>query len=586
MNSETKNCQNCHTNFVIVPDDFSFYEKIKVPTPTFCPACRYKRRIIWRNVHNLFRGKDAINGKDIFMGIPPESGIPVYELSYWNSDNWDALEYGKGYNFEKTFFEQFRELFYSVPFPSKSMQRCIDSDYSNQCDDMKNAYLCFNATFMEDCGYCCNGSVLKNCFDLTSCYNSESCYDNVRVDKSYHTIGSVSCENCVDVFFSKNCVGCTNCFGCVNLRNATYKIFNEQYSKEHYFEKLNSFRLDTWEGVLRVQTETEDFWKKYPIKYMLGFRNYDVLGEDIKDSKNAKYCYIVQKGEDLKYVQDVPFGGASNSYDYTSWGVNASLMYECIVCGEQAEKIKFSFDCYPSCQDLEYCVNVRRSKDCFGCVGVKDKQYCIFNKQYSKEEYFLLVKNIKQQMMDMPYIDKRGIVYRYGEFFPIEISPFAYNETLLNDQFPSNKEHVEKEGFVWREQNKKDYEITLLATELSESIENADSSITKEIIGCLKCKRAYRIIFDEFQFLKNLHIPLPRYCFDCRFARRQKCMVSPVLQSSQCSCNGQYSLNGQYENVEKHEFHNNTRCSNIFDTAYNLDTEIIYCEECYKKEVN
>ena len=38
MNSETKNCQNCHTNFVIVPDDFSFYEKIKVPTPTFCPA--------------------------------------------------------------------------------------------------------------------------------------------------------------------------------------------------------------------------------------------------------------------------------------------------------------------------------------------------------------------------------------------------------------------------------------------------------------------------------------------------------------------------------------------------------------------
>ena len=40
MKSETRNCQNCKKDFIIEPDDFSFYEKIKVPAPTFCPECR------------------------------------------------------------------------------------------------------------------------------------------------------------------------------------------------------------------------------------------------------------------------------------------------------------------------------------------------------------------------------------------------------------------------------------------------------------------------------------------------------------------------------------------------------------------
>jgi len=34
-NSQTKICQNCKKEFIIEPEDFEFYEKIKVPTPTF-----------------------------------------------------------------------------------------------------------------------------------------------------------------------------------------------------------------------------------------------------------------------------------------------------------------------------------------------------------------------------------------------------------------------------------------------------------------------------------------------------------------------------------------------------------------------
>lgn len=49
MNSETRNCQNCKQPFTIEPDDFGFYEQIKVPPPTWCSDCRLMRRMSFRN---------------------------------------------------------------------------------------------------------------------------------------------------------------------------------------------------------------------------------------------------------------------------------------------------------------------------------------------------------------------------------------------------------------------------------------------------------------------------------------------------------------------------------------------------------
>ena len=582
--NENKICQNCKKDFTIESEDFSFYEKIKVPPPTFCPKCRYGRRGIWRKVRSLFRGKDTLTGKEIFTSVPPQSGIPIYELDYWLSDKWDPMDYGKDYDFSKLFFQQINDLFHNVPFPAMDKQRCINSDYSNMCDDMKNAYWCFNATFIEDSAYCTGANKLKNCFDMTSCYEGELCYEDVRVDKSYNVIGSVMLESCVDVYFSKNCVGCNNCFGCVNIRNSSYVFFNKKYSRENYIEKIKELKLDTWEGFSNAKKEAEDFWKKFPVKYMLGFRNYNVLGEDVKDSKNVKYSYIVRKGENLKYVQDVAFGNTSNSYDYTSWGLNASLIYESIVCGEGIDQLKFCYTCYPNCRELEYCMNVRRCQNCFGCVGLRDKQYCIFNKQFTKEDYYLLVEKIKKHMDDMPYLDKRGNIYRYGEFFPVEFSPFAYNETLLYDQIPLNKEVVEEMGFMWREPNRREYETTMNASDLPNSIKETNENILKEIIACENCKKAYRILSNEFNFLKNLNLPLPRYCMDCRFLRRQKFIAPPVFKKAECMCGGEYSTDSNYKNTQIHT-HGKEKCPSSFETAYNEDKNIIYCEKCYQAEV-
>lgn len=59
MDKEYKNlvlgCQNCKQNFVIEPDDFSFYEKMKVLVPKICPDCRHYERLKERNPIKLWK---------------------------------------------------------------------------------------------------------------------------------------------------------------------------------------------------------------------------------------------------------------------------------------------------------------------------------------------------------------------------------------------------------------------------------------------------------------------------------------------------------------------------------------------------
>lgn len=114
MNSEVRQCQNCKQNFTIESEDFDFYAKIKVPAPTFCPECRFQRRIAFRNERKLMRVKSAKSGKDIFSLYPQEAGA-IYSEEEWWSDDWDPMVYGRDYDFSKPFFSQLLELSRIVP---------------------------------------------------------------------------------------------------------------------------------------------------------------------------------------------------------------------------------------------------------------------------------------------------------------------------------------------------------------------------------------------------------------------------------------------------------------------------------------
>ena len=553
MNIEQKKCRNCSSIFVIAPDDFSFYEKIQVPPPTFCPTCRAIRRMVWWNEHNLYRKKDALTGTEVFSSYPETSSIKVYDRDYWWSDSWDPEEFAREYDVNRSFFEQFHDLLLAVPWPSRDVQRLVNSDYSNQASDLKNCYLVFNSGMSENCLYGVSSLGVRDSIDFYFCGSSELCYELSFGDNCYGCFFSTDVSNSRNVWFSRDCHDCNDCFGCVNLRSKQYYIYNQPYTKESYKEAIKSLNLGSYASIQEIERQVREFWRSLPYRFAHSLQNTKSVGEYLYNSKNTRYSYQVLGAENVAYSQNMS-RGIKDSMDYTSWGNNAELIYESINVGENARNIKFSYACWPGCSDLEYCVNCVSSSDCFGCVGLRKKQYCIFNKQYSKEEYESTVARIKENMK------KAG---EYGEFFPTSLSSLAYNESVAVDMFPKTKAEAESEGYRWRESEERNFQFTISNSQLPDHIADISDTIAKEVIECGGCHRAYRILDRELEFYRRFLIPVPRLCHRCRYDKRKE-LRNPIRWWKR----------------------NCAKCNVEIETTFSPDRpEVVYCEECYQNEV-
>ena len=101
-----------------------------------------------------------------------------------------------------------------------------------------------------------------------------------------------------------------------------------------------------------------------------------------------------------------------------------------------------------------------------------------------KEQYEELVPKIIKQMNSMPYIDSKGRSYKYGEFFPSELSPFCYNETIAQEYFPLTKEEVLKQGYRWKEPEARNYQIDIKTKDIPNDIKGVKKEIIGKVIEC------------------------------------------------------------------------------------------------------
>jgi len=581
MKVETRNCQNCKNSFTIEPEDFEFYAKIKAPPPTFCPDCRMQRRMAWRNERSLYKRKDVF-GKDIISIYAPDGPFTVYPRDYWWSDKWDPLDYGREYDFTRPFFTQFRELLEAVPVASVFSNNVVDSPYTNHVGNLKDSYLTFATWECENVNYSDKAIQSKDSFDVYLATKCELCYWVVDSEDSYCLFFSSFSSGCSDSFFLFDCKNCQNCFGCVGLRNKQYCIFNEQYSKEDYEKKLKEINTGSFESIQKYSQLFNEFKLQRPHKYARLINAINTIGDNCRNMKNCKFAFDIAGVEDSQYVTH---GGLGMKDSYDGYGVGiCELLYEGIDSGVNGSREKFSVVVYGA-RDTDYCFNCEGGSNLFGCIGLRNKEYCILNKQYSKEDYLVLRTKIIEQMNQMPYIDSRGRKYAYGEFFPVELSPFAYNETIANEYYPMSKDDADKDKFHWRESEAREFNISMYAKNLPDHIQDVPDTIINEQLGCLTCTKAYRILQSELDFYKRQNLPLPRQCSECRHKKRFESRNPIKLWHRKCQCVGVKSQNGVYQNTVNHA-HGNSSCSNEFETSYAPDRpEIVYCEACYNAEV-
>lgn len=577
MQKESKNCINCGQKFDLDQDDFAFYEKMKVPAPTWCPECQFIRRMIFRNQNVLYHRTDNAPGaenKKIISIYSEDNPVVVYNREYWLGDGWDPYSYGKEIDWSRPFLEQVKDLIYEVPWPNLMNWNVVNSDYCNSTESNKNCYLVFGGDYNEDCSYSTFNMHSRDSQDLYLVDKCNMCYECTDSQECYKVSFAQYAKSCSDCMFLYDCVNCTDCIGCVSLRNKNHCIFNEQYTKEEYQKLKEELALNTRFGINEMREKFEEFKLKFPRKFAHILRSVNSTGENITNGKNCINCYDIDGGgaEDLKNAF-IAGWKLNDSRNISHAGHGSELLYESFGVFAGCRNTRFSIYCSSS-TDVTYTYNCLSSANCFGCVGLQKGNYSILNKQYTKEEYNELVPKIIEHMNNMPYVDLRGRVYKYGEFFPSELSPFAYNETIAYDYYPIAQEEALKAGFKWKDPEEKNYNITIKNEDIPETIsEIDDSSITKEVIECAhkgeceehQCSRAFRLIPQELLLYRRLNLPLPDLCSNCRHYRRLRSRNPPKLWHRSCMKEG---------------------CSNEFETSYAPDRpEIIYCESCYQNEV-
>lgn len=519
----------------------------------------------------------------------PDSGITVYDRDYWWSDAWNDAAFGRDYDFSRPFFEQYRELLQAAPLPSLANTNTVRSDYGNHNADCKDCYLVYASFHTQNSAY---GTGLVNGQDSLDFYEAtglEQCYEATLCAASNRLFFSYDTEQGVQSMFTQACAAVQDCLACINLRNKNHYIWNKPYSKEEYKKELAKYDFGSYRLLSDFKEKFDQFVQKFPRRCPNLLRTVNTTGDHVADAKNCHYCFDgYGETENCKYMFRTM--KAKDCYDGLGVGI-VELSYEGVDSGIKASSYKFTVYTH-SCHNVEYTYACHNSSYLFGCVGLRSKQYCILNKQYSKEEYEALLPRIKKQMEDIPYVDAGGRTYRYGEFFPQEISPFAYNETLAQEHFPLTLEEAKIGSCTWRQPDVKDYQPTIKAADLADHIKDVPDSILQEIIGCIhkgecneQCTTAFRIIPQELQFLRNFNLALPRLCPNCRHHGRLRQRNPLKLWRRACQCAGERSENGVYANLATHS-HNSAHCENEFETTFAPDrTEILYCEQCYQTEV-
>ncbi|MBU1728238.1 hypothetical protein KKA39_02965 [Patescibacteria group bacterium] len=550
--NEKKICKTCGKDFEIRKEDFIFFKQVKTASPLDCPDCRMARRLVFRNERTLYKRACDLCKRDLITVYSPESDFKVYCHDCWWSDSWDPKSFAMNYDLNKSFFEQYKELQKKVPRQSMAAVNNVRSDYTNGSAENKDCYLIFAADYNEDCMY---GRLLqrdKNCLDCAFLHESELCYECIDSRSCFKCMFCEQCQSSSDLLFCYNMRDSNNCILCTNGRHLSNSILNVKYSKEE-FEKKKAEILSSYENIEKAKEEFSELKKNTIVKYACQTKCNEVTGNYLHNCHQGIMLYDTYDSKNCSYMTDtespIDSQDCNNYYYKPQFGYNVMGALE----GSQLKNSAFVF----YCNEVEYCENCHHLINGIGCSAIRRGEYMILNKQYTKEEYYKLKEKIEEQMK------KEGT---YGQFFPAELAPFGYNETLAQDYIPLKKEEALKRGFSWQEKITGTYgKETIKKSEIPSSIENIDESILKEILVCEECNKNFRITEAELSFYKRMHLPLPHKDFECRHKDRMLKRNPRKLWHRKCMKEG---------------------CKNEFETSYAPDRpEIVYCEDCYKKEV-
>lgn len=272
-------------------------------------------------------------------------------------------------------------------------------------------------------------SVKQNCHNV---YNSMMIYDNC--ENIYQSVWIVSSSNIFysihiqwgfDMWFCVWCIWSRNCIRCNGLQNTQYAVDNKVIGKENY--------LKAKEELLKDNMDFDKLRDKLSISEPITFQCNDV--------ENVHMAYRLHQCRNTLFV-GWPEGN-EDVYDMCIWwGSWTKHAYGCMA-GWKAEHMYCCVDCDGSSHHY-YSYNTEDSSHCIWCVGLKNKQFCILNKQYTKEERYTLAHTIFAEL------DGKGVL---GQGFPKDWNPYYLNDTPAGLLLDITKQEAEQQWFLRRDES-------------------------------------------------------------------------------------------------------------------------------------
>jgi len=351
----------------------------------------------------------------------------------------DSLtDHGIDYDESKDIFDNLGELMQGFHFPALiRFYQNHNSDFADVVIHGKNVYMSYASIDAEDILYSCQAKNYVNhvvssvmVFD-----HSEQCYMSLSVLESYKVFFSKYILNSNNIWLSSDLVWCSECILCHGLENKSYCIENVEYKKHEYLVKKEEI-LKNKQGFLKIYKTIKWAWKNH--------NSIDSSGTNLIECDSVEWWYHsngIHNGRNIIFVW---WGnGNENMYDtYQAWGRKWDDFYG--VCGgwNGASNIFYSSNINGGTA-LFYSLFLEDCSYCIGCIGLRNKQYCILNKQYSKEQWMQKADEIFSIMQD------NGTL---GNFFPWHINPFYFNDTMAWLIWGFTKQQVEADGYLWRDE--------------------------------------------------------------------------------------------------------------------------------------
>ncbi len=555
-------CRECGATFSVHPNDQKILDYFDAPAPTLCATHSLQQRLAWRNERHLYKRTCELCKKDMLAMYSPRSYVTVYCRECWYGDGWDAMAYGRDYDPTRPFFDQWFDLMRVVPqFNVWHHGENANCEYTNYISNNRDCYLSFSIAGTEGSLYCKNTDWSRDCTDCLNVVKSELLYDCVSTGESYASVFLTRCFKCTNCYLGRDLSDCQNCFGSVNLKHKQWCWYNEQLTEDEYNSRLAN-ALSNRESFENHKRRFEEFALGFPCECATIRNSEDVSGEGISNSKSIRSSFLIFDGcENIGESYRVAWQ-RKDVYRSCYCGLAGELNYEISTAPHSSTSM-----CSVICGDSSlvfYSASVFNSADLFGCVGLQKKQYCILNKQYTKEEYDSLKQRMIQDMKE------QGV---WGEFFPIALSPFGYNDSLAQEFFPQSDIQARARNWQWEEdQGGAKGAETMQPEAIPTMITDADESLTKQILRCIICAKNYRIVKKELARLKNVRLPVPLECGDCRLEKRMERFIVPILYQRTCMC------------TEHHLHHSSVSCANEFETTYRPEgKDIVYCKPCYQE---